>query len=337
MSLRHLDRAQGLRRCSAVSALALAAAACSTTTVVSRPRPPGVAEMQGREEPSTFTFPAPSGTQFVWTERRLFDAHLAGTSAAERDVTELAWDVSMHPSSLDTVVIDERLVRIAFDHDGRTVVSGAPDALVQLVIDSGGTIEEVRGVDQAARVVRSMAAPGMEAFADRMFSPAALRALVAARQELFFGQIVGRPTREGATWIIPHREHPAGNELMTRYTVEGSQPCDASPSGAPTLCSQLRAQIEIDPRVAMEVAGALVERQLRLHGGNGAALSVRSGGYGMTGTILVQPATLLMAEATLHEAGRVSFAADGRQYDVDIRAVTRDRYDYGPSPAVAER
>jgi hypothetical protein len=329
MSLRYLDHVR-LWRSTALVGIALGAAACSTTTVASRPQPPGVAEMQASEAPATFSFPAPAGTHYVWIERRRFDAGVAGTDVADRDQSELAWDVSMHPSALDTIVVDQRLVRVTSDHNGHTVVSGAPHADVQLVIDSGGTLEDVRGLDEASRAVRSMAAPGMEAWADRMFSPEALRTHVVTRHQLFFGDIVGRPTREGSTWIVSRR--PESNALLRRYTVEGSEPCDASPAGAPTTCSRLRVRVDVDPSVATGLAGSLVERYVRSKGGQPSALSMRSAGYGLRGTLLVQPATMLSAGATLREAGRVSFASGDKHYDVDLRAVTEDRYEYGPRP-----
>jgi hypothetical protein len=307
---------------------ALGAAACSTTTVAQRTQPPGVAEMQGRAEPASFRFWAPSGTSFAWTERRQFDAALIGTDVIHHDESELRWAVSMHPSSGDMTVIDQRLVHASYEHDGRVVVSGAPDALIQLVVDSEGTLESVSGLEDASRAVRALASPDAEPVVARMFSREALGSLVRVRAQVMLGDVVGRPTGEGKTWIVPQRA--GGNARFTRYTVEGNQPCNAGPGAESTTCTQLRVWVDVEPRAAQALARSLIDQYGKEQGHEIAPIAEWSGGYTMWGTVLVQPATLMPAGATLREAGHLSMESRGRRYEVQMRAITDDTFDYGP-------
>jgi hypothetical protein len=318
-----------LCRCSFQLALVLGVAACGATTVAQGPQAPGVAEMQGRQEPASFRFYAPPGTKFVWTERREFDAALVGTDVADHDVSELRWDVSMHSSSSEPIVIDQRLVRVSYEHAGQTVVSGAPEnALIQLAVDSEGTLESVSGVEAVSRAVHALASPEAAPLVDRMFSGAALAALVRARTQLMLEDVVGRPTHQGATWIVP--QLPASDALFKRYSVEGAQPCDASPGGEPTACTQLHVWVDVRPRAAETLARSLIERYAQGHGQQVAALPQWSGAYHLWGMMRVQPATLLPASAALREAGHLAMMSDGKRYDVDLRATTDDTYEYGP-------
>lgn len=283
--------------------------------------------------PPTFRFWAPDGTRFTWTERRSFDAVLIGTHLADRDDSELRWDVSMRPSTNDTTIIDQRLVRVSFEHNGRTVVSGAPDALVELVVDPEGTLESVSGLEAASRALRGLAAaPVSEALVARMFSPAALGTLVRTRARLMLGDVIGRPTREGATWIVPRR--PDGNARFTRYTVERTQPCEAAPEGQPTTCQLLRVWIDVDPRAADAIAGPLLEQDAREQGRPAPSFSEWGGGYTLWGSMLVQPATLLPGGASFRESGQISVTAGGETRQVQLHALTEDQFAYGP-PRVA--
>jgi len=316
-----------LWRCSLPVGLALGVAACSESTIPQRAQAPGVAEMQGREEPATFRFWAPAGTQFVWTQRRKFDAMLVGTDIADHDQSELRWVVSMRPSSSEPTVVDMRLVGVSYVHDGHIMVSGETDALVQLAIDSEGTLQSVSGADEAARAVRALATPEAQPIVDRMFSAAALSTLVRTRTQVMLEDVVGRPTYEGATWIVPQRS--AGNALFTRYTVEGARACDAGPGGETTACKQLHVWVDVQPRAAEALARSLVERYAREKDEQVAPLPQWSGGYHLWGTLLVQPATLMPAGAELREAGHFSMASGEKRYDVDLRAVTDDTFVYG--------
>ena len=323
-----------LWRCSLQVALVFGVAACSESTIPQRPQAPGVAEMQGRQEPATFRFWAPPGTQFVWTERRKFDAALVGTDVADHDESELRWFVTMHPTSSEPTVIDARLVNVSYTRDGRTLVSGETDAIIQLAVDSEGTVQSVSGLEAASRAVRTLASADARPVVDRMFSGAALGALVRARAQMMLEDVVGRPTHEGATWIVP--QLPGSDALFKRYTVEGTQPCEAAPGGASTACKQLHVWVDVQPRAAEALARSLIERYAHEQNKQVAPLPEWSGGYHLWGTVLVQPATLMPAGAELREAGHLSMASGGTRYDVDLRAVTDDTFVYG-SPNVAER
>jgi hypothetical protein len=283
--------------------------------------------MQGREEPATFRFWVPPGTNLVWTERRKFDAALVGTDVADHDESELRWFVSMHPSSNEPTVINQRLVNVSYKHDGRTVVSGETDAVIQLAVDSEGTLQSVSGLEEASRAVRALASPEARPVVDRMFSGAALGALVRARARIMLEDVVGRPTYEGATWIVP--QLPGSDALFKRYTVEGTQACDAAPGGEPTACKQLHVWVDVQPRAAEAIARSLIERSKHEQEQRLAPLAQWSGGYHLWGTVLVQPATLMPAGAELREAGHFATVSDGKRYEVDLRAVTDDTFEYG--------
>jgi hypothetical protein len=142
--------------------------------------------------------------------------------------------------------------------------------------------------------------------------------------------VVGRPTGEGETWIV--QQAPGGNALFTRYTVQGTQPCDATPQGAPTECTQLRVWTDVRPSVASSLASSLVSMATHQPAQPAAGTPGR---YVMWGDVLVQPSTLLPASATLHEAGHLSLLSGGKAYRVDLRALTEDRFEYGPARVAA--
>jgi hypothetical protein len=151
---------------------------------------------------------------------------------------------------------------------------------------------------------------------DRMFSAAALSTLVRARTQIMLEDVVGRPTYEGATWIVPQRS--AGNALFTRYTVEGARACDAAAGGETTACKQLHVWVDVQPRAAETLARSLIERYAHEQDRRVALLPEWSGGYHLWGTLLVQPATLMQrdsrgrAERIRRRPARIASAARGR-------------------------
>jgi hypothetical protein len=325
-----------LARSWALLAMALGASACSSSGAT-HAGARGMAEMQAAT-PDDFTFAVPPGTRFVWTERRAFDVKLAGTPVAERDESELRWDVTARPSDFGTTIFDELLVAAKVTRDGATVVDGTPAAaLLQVVVDSGANIQDIRGLEGVSRSLLALAPAAKEGRAARLFSPRDLRALVVTRHDLFLGDVVFRPAREGATWIVPPRSQ--GDALLRRYTVQRLEPCDG------TACAQLRLFVALDPRSIEGIARAIVERHLAAQGGedstrgDGARLSVRQAHYRIEGTALIEPATMLAHGALLTESGRALVdGPDGRPYEVDVRGRTEDSYDYArPAPAVAQR
>jgi hypothetical protein len=316
-------RLRYLVRSLAAVAAGLAATACSTT-MVAPSNAPGAADMQ-KAPPASFTFALPAGTRYVWTERRTFVVSLVGADLVDRDASELRWDVTTHPSSYGTTVVDQRLVAVRVTHDGVTVVEGAPvGADLQLVIDSGGNLQDVRGLEEAAKAVQALASPAREPRVARLFSPQDLRTLVVTRHDLFLGDVVFRPAQEGATWVVPRR---TGNEaLLRRYTVERVEACD---SGS---CARLRVSIPLDPSVVQDVARGIVERHLAAQESETASVSVKRSRYAMRGTIVVQPATMRSYGANLTESGRALVVAPGgHSYEVTVHATTEDTYDYAPA------
>lgn len=321
--------------------VALGAAACSSSRGSRASAPArGAAEMQAAQ-PADFAFAIPPGTHYVWNERRTFDSALAGTAIAEHFASDLRWDVVARPSAADATTFDERIVRASATHDGATVVDGAPAAAdVQVVVDSGGNVEDVRGLDAAAASLQALAPPSMVGRAARLFSAHDLRDLLVTRHDLFLGDVVFRPAREGATWIVAPRAQ--GEPTLRRYTVEALEPCDGSRA---TVCARLRIAIALDPRAIEPIARGLVERQLTAErgeaaqGADGSRYSVSGARYTIDGVALVEPSTLLPHGALLVESGRARVAGpDGKAYDVVVSARTVDEYRYvSPQNATALR
>jgi hypothetical protein len=333
---RRLQIAQ-LARSSSLLIVALGAAACSSSGA-SHGGARGVTAMQAAQ-PDDFTFAVPAGTHYVWTERRTFDAALAGTSIAERDKSAMRWDVVARPSASDATTFDQRIVRVRAAHDGAPVVDGVPtDADVQVLVDSGANVQDVRGLDAAATSIQALASPSMAGRAARLFSAENLRELVVTRHDLFRGDVVFRPAREGSTWIVAPRS--PGEPTLRRYTVEALEPCDGA------TCARLRLAIALDSSAIEGIARGLVERQLASHrgedssqGGDGSRWTVSRARYTIDGTALVEPATLLPHGAVLTEKGDARVTGpDGASYEVVVTAHTVDRYDYAaPLDATAER
>jgi hypothetical protein len=303
-------------RSSAVIAGIAGAFACNTVVTTPAPRV-GATEMQPTEAQS-FTF-APPPSHVIWTERRTFDVSLAGTPVTEHDESELRWDLSTRRSLYDTTVVDQYPLHIAASHDGLGIAEGTPAPVnVQLVIDSGGNLQDIRNLDSASLALRSLAVPGMGHRTANLLSPEALRTIVVTRHDLFIGDVVGRPAYVGATWIVPRR--PSGTAILRRYTVEGARTCAGE-----RVCTPLRVHIDLDPEIIHEVAIGAVER----HSGTRGDLRPRLRGatYSMDGEVFVDPRTMATLGATLTDIGRaIVEVPEGGAFEVDIRGNTTDTF-----------
>jgi hypothetical protein len=293
--------------------------ACNTVDTMPAPRT-GVTEMQPTE-PKTFVFTPPAFSHLIWTERRTFDVSVAGSPDSEHDESEFRWDLSAHPSLYDTTVVDERPLYVSVSDDGRSIVEGAPaPSNVQLVIDDGGNLQDVRGLNETSRALRFVAAPVADARAARLLSPEAIRTIAVTRYDLFVGDLVGRPTGGGATWIVPRRSGDAA--LLRRYTVEGPKQC------GDRMCSALRVHIDLDPHAIDGLAVAAVERHGRWYGGT-SGLQLRSVVYAMDGEILVDPRTMRTFGATLADTGRAVVGGPNATFEVSVRGLTQDTFHGG--------
>jgi hypothetical protein len=316
------------------AALALGAAACAEEQQQQQPRaatsPPPTPTSETQPSagqvaaaPQTFTMMPPSGTKFTRIERRRFEAALVGTPLTRRHEEELTWKVSIDQSG-DQYIMTQQLARATFKRDDKMTLdadfAGTKLISAQLVIDRAGNLVDIRGLDDTATTLKTLKRIGVNELQDMDMSPEGLKALVATRYSLQAGEIVGRPTKQGSTWTIPGQ--PNGPVTSRTITVEGMQTCGS------TSCARLREDVKLDPTWISTVASDVVKERVRAMGGDPSKVRVKTAMESMTGTMVIEPATMLSHEASLDDAGKAMFEGPNRTFEVALRGTTRFSYDY---------
>jgi VCBS repeat-containing protein len=80
----------------------------------------------------------------------------------------------------------------------------------------------------------------------------------------------------------------------------------------------------------------MVKSRVIAAGGDPSKVTVKQATYGMTGSMLVEPATMLSHGAALAEGGTVTVAdPEQRQLTVEIKGTTEIAYSYSNAPSAA--
>lgn len=276
----------------------------------------------------TFRFAPPDGTQFIRKDRSRQERVIAGSSLRSVEEEALDWKVEVHRKG-EQVLVDQRLDGVSLKEDGNVLVEGkaARGIDAELVIDRNGKLVDVKGLDETAARLKELASPQMKDAVEQVFTKKHLYDSIATRYAEQFGDTIGHPSAPGSTWTI---KNPAGSFVASKkVTVERNEPCGLA------SCARLRVDYEIDPRVMSDGAVALVKARVKAAGGDPARVSLKRASYGASGSMLIEPATMLSHGATLRETGSVTLAApDGGEVTVQINGTTDAIYDYLP-PRVA--
>jgi hypothetical protein len=303
-------------------------AACSKKQATPPPEPPTLTA--GGAPAQSFKFAPPDGTKFVRYDRRREERSIVGAPMRTLDEEELRWKVSIDKSG-DHYSVKQDLTHLTLKRNGKVVADGdvKEGISAELVIDKDGNLQTVKGLDKTAARLRELAAPGMEQAVAQTFTPQYLSDLVANRYRVLFGETIGRPATPGASWTVTN---PPGSFVASRkVTVERIEPCGDK------TCARLREDFNIDSRVMADTAVAMVKARIMAAGGDPSAVTVRSASYGMSGAMLVEPATMLNHGASLAETGNVTVSSkSGEDLTVELKGNTEIVYAYPPSPVATE-
>jgi hypothetical protein len=281
--------------------------------------PPASAASVGKE---TFRFAPPDGTEYVRVDKRTEEVAIVGMPLRRIEEEELKWRVGIEKSG-DQYNVKQDLVYLTYTRDGQTVAKGDVQEGIsaELAIDKNGNLTDVKGLDKTAERLRSLIAPGKEAEAEQVITPAALAYLVSSRYKVLFGDTIGRDARPGSTWTI---KSPPGSFISSRTVkVIHHEPCGEA------TCALMHVDFELDPQVVTDRAMRMVASRVVAAGGNPARITLQNASYGMSGSMLIEPATMLSHGASLAEAGIVKVAdPEKNELTVEIKGKTEISYSY---------
>jgi hypothetical protein len=318
MNVRHLNRFAWFV---AATAGLGASAACSKEEA-----PPASA---ASVETQTFRFAPPDGTEYVRTDKRTEEVAIVGMPLRRVEEEELKWRVGVDRKG-DDYRVRQDLVFLTYTRDGQTVAKGnvEKDISAELVIDKNGNLTDVKGLDKTAESLKSLVAPGKEQEAEQIITPAALAYLIASRYKLLFGDIIGKDATPGASWTI---KSPPGSFVAARTVkVIHHEPCGEA------TCALMQVDFQLDPQIVSQRALKMVGSRVATLGGDPSKVSMQHASYGMSGSMLVEPATMLSHGASLAEAGIVKVAdPDKNEITVEIKGKTEISYSYTGAAAAA--
>jgi hypothetical protein len=274
-----------------------------------------------------FTFAPPEGTNFERTEQRSFEYSLVGTPLTRREEQELRWQVAVDKSN-DGYRVKQVLTHVILKRNGETLVdSDVPKDAIrgELIIDNAGNLKDVRGLDSTAQTLHSMVKPNksFDAAEERAMATE-LKAVVARRYEMLTGNIVGHPAELGTTWTVSSQKPGV---ISTTATVENVEGCDG------TACARVRQDAKLDPAIIRGHAEDLIKRRVKDMGGKPEHITVKTATYSMTGSVKVEPSTMLNHEAILNESGTFDAMAKEHPFQVTVTGKTQYSYKYGkPTP-----
>ncbi len=329
MFVRQLNRLARLGL-AVTACLGATSAACSKESAPPAQSPALTSAAEAPVSTQTFRFAPPDGTQFVRNDHHKQERSIAGTEARSSDEQELKWKVAINRKG-DRYHVKQDLVSASFKRDGKVLAEGKvkPGIGAELVLDRDGNIVEVRGLDKTAARLRELAAPGMEKEVEQTFTPQYLADIVANRYRVLFGETIGQHATPGSSWTITN---PPGSFVASRkVTVERQEMCGT------VMCARLRVDFKVDPKVMSAAAVKLVKARVQDAGGDPSKVTVRTASYGMSGTMLTEPATMLSHGASLSDVGSVTVAGPNQQMTVEVKGSTEISYEYGPSPVASAK
>lgn len=280
-------------------------------------------------EAQTFRFAPPDGAEYVRIDRRTEEVAIVGAPLRRVENEELRWQVKVDRTG-DGYEVKQDLAFLSYTKDGQTIAKGkvSDGVSAELMIDNNGNLMDVKGLDETAETLRTIVSAGKESEAANVITPEALAYIVSSRYKMLFGETIGRPAAPGSSWTITN---PPGSFVTSRtVTVQRHEACDSA------TCARMQVDFQLDPQVLARAAIAMVKSRVSAMGGDAEKVAVRRATYGMTGWILVEPATMLSHGAMLTEAGTVTVADTSQQETtVEMKGTTELSYSYSGAPAAS--
>jgi hypothetical protein len=258
----------------------------------------------------------------VRIDRRRQELAIVGVPVRRVDEEELLWRISIDIKG-DEYRIRQDLQNLTLVRDGEVIAKGKVTQPIsaELLIDHNGKLREVRGLEKTALSLQTLAASGMEEAARHSLTPASLTSLVASRYTVLFGETIGQPATPGTSWTI---KNPPDSFVVSRtVTVMHYEPCGAA------TCARLDVDFQLDPHAVADAALDFAKAGIQATGGDPSSVSVRRATYSMSGTMLVEPATMLNHGASLIEGGLVTLLDPSqREVKVEVKGTTELTYAY---------
>lgn len=328
MIQRHLS--QVARTGIVIGAVLGGAGACSKEPQRAPAQSPTITSGAPAQPQQTFQFAPPDGTKFTRTDRHRQERSITGTAINRVDEDELQWKVAVEKKG-DQYRVKQDLAHLTMRQDGKVLADGdvKEGIRAELVIDRNGNLMEVKGLEGTAARLKELAAPGMETQVEQTLTPQYLATLVSNRYRVLFGETIGRPAKPGSSWTVTNA--PGSFVTSRKVTVERQEMCGT------VTCARLRVDFKVDPKTLSDTAVSLVQSRVQAGGGDMSKVTVKSASYGMSGTMLVEPSTMLSHGASLSEIGSVTVAGtSGQQMTVAVKGTTDITYDYGTQPMAAK-
>jgi hypothetical protein len=305
-----------------LAALGAATVACT--------EPKGAADLTSASIGS-FTFAPPPDATFTRVEQCRIDYALVGAAMRRSEVRELRWRVAVENSD-DGYLITQNLTHLVQKLDGATRVDldVPPDLLTaRLTIDGTGNLTDIRGLEDTSGALAWLAgAQGrpVDASIKRSLDPNALKRLIAMRYDILVGHLIGHSAAPGSSWSVT--AVPGRALVSTKYSVKKLKPCDQQ------QCATIEAKVHLDPSVLRAEAQEIVMQRVRALGGDPANVRIKSAKDSMSGTLNVEPSTLLVHDASLDEKGLVVVGLSDDTATISVTGRTRVSYDYTAEPAL---
>ena len=280
--------------------VSLLAAGCATT---------------GQAVTPTFTYAPPPGTRYVRTVKIVTETSLPGSAYRQLEEREFVWNIGVGKEGENTLVT-QQLQRLAVRVNGAALLDGeripGSNLSVNLVVDRNAKVVEVRGAEQAAELLNSLARPASARDSgDQLFTPEVVKEIAVARFEMVVRDLVGHPTAPGSSWTAADDDPVVQKKTVT---VDKLEPCGTA------TCARVSAQYEVNPKAAALRAlrsGAIFLAQ---NGVNPAQTEVLDTSFDARDELQVEPSTMIDHAATFSQTARVTFVgANGQPLQFEFR------------------
>jgi hypothetical protein len=260
----------------------------------------------------TFTYAPRKGTHYVRTVKVVNEATVIGSPLRQREEQQFVWNVGFARQG-ELTVVTHQLQRLSVRvNDARVVELDGPSAervSVDLLVSPGPRVIEVRGAEEAARMLSSLAAANGGA-SGTTIEPEQVRKIAVALFEMVVRDVVGHATAPGSTWAAMDPDPTIDRKTMR---VERLEPCGAA------RCARVTAEYQVSSDrtlTALQSASSLLAQS----GMDPATTRVVDAELEYHEEILLEPGTLVDHSASFSRISRVIFVRpDGTLVPVEFR------------------
>jgi len=260
----------------------------------------------------TFTYAPPKGTHYVRTVKVVNQATLIGSPLRQREEQEFVWKVAFTRQG-ELTVVTHQLQRLSVRLDDARVLEldgpSAEKVSVDLLVSPGPRVIDVRGAEQAASVLSSLA-PATGTASGTAIEPEQVRKIAVALFEMMVRDVIGHATAPGSTWVAMDPDPAVDRKTMR---VERLEPCGAARCARVTAEYQLSSDRTVN---ALQPASFILAQS----GMDPATAQVVDAELEYQEEIIVEPETLVDHSASFARISRVIFARpDGTLVPVEFR------------------